>query len=69
MSSEACQVDRQVEVGAELRKMQSQNAFHDQERLGSNVFVPIVHAQVLGEVVDGSLNGMACGIVVNMLLQ
>jgi hypothetical protein len=32
-------------------------------------FVPIGHAQVLGKVVDGCLDGMACGIVVDMALQ
>src|ERR1700721_302731 len=48
--------------------MQSQYAFHDQHWFGRNV-VPAIYAQVPRKVVDGSLDGLACGIIPNLLLQ
>src|SRR5580700_2717139 len=41
------QVDRQTEVRAQLRIMQSENSFHDEQWLGRNMFAPLAHAQVL----------------------
>ena len=48
---------------AKLGKMQRQNAFDDQERLGRNVFASVAHANVLRKVVDGGLDGLARGII------
>src|SRR5580698_1894630 len=49
--------------------MQGKNAFNDQQRLGWNVCSAVAHAHVLRKVVDGSLDGLARGIVPDMALQ
>src|ERR1700722_4755551 len=53
---------------AQLRKVQSQDAFHDQQRLRRDMFAA-VYTQVSRKVVDRSLNGLARSIVLNLAFQ
>src|ERR1700722_5152179 len=49
--------------------MQGQDAFHDQQRFGWDVFAPITHPQVLAKVVDRSLNGFARCVIADVPLE
>ena len=36
--------------------MQSQNAFHNQQRFGRDVFMAVAYPQMLAKVIDGSFD-------------
>ncbi len=51
-----------IEVRAKLREMQGEDAFDDEQGAGRDVFAAILDAQVLGEIVNGGVDGVAGGV-------
>src|SRR5271155_2778326 len=49
--------------------MQRQNALNNQQRPGRNVFAPSANPQVLGKVIDRSLNGMPRPVLSDVTFQ
>lgn len=54
--------DGKIEVRAELREMQREDAFDDEQGTWRDVFAAILDTEVLGKIVDGGVDGVAGGV-------